>query len=111
MTVAVTSALLEEITKRLVEELRPRRIYLFGSHAWGVPDEDSDVDLLLVVDPGSVAGSRRETALRARRALRGMGIAKDILIRIPAEMEERGRAAASIERLVLDRGRLMYAAN
>jgi len=26
------------------------RIYLFGSHAYGVPDEGSDIDLLVVID-------------------------------------------------------------
>lgn len=109
MTVAVTPLLLDEITRRLVEELRPERIYLFGSHAWGAPDKDSDVDLLVVLhaqEGGAL--SRRDAAIRARRSLRGMGIAKDILIRTSQEMEERGRAVASIERLVLDRGRLLW---
>ncbi|HEX9736655.1 MAG TPA: nucleotidyltransferase domain-containing protein [Thermoanaerobaculia bacterium] len=38
-----------EITQRLVAELEPDRIILFGSHAWGDPDEDSDLDLLVIV--------------------------------------------------------------
>jgi predicted nucleotidyltransferase len=37
--------LLEEMTRRLVAELQPERIILFGSYAWGAPTEDSDVDL------------------------------------------------------------------
>ena len=32
-------------TPRLAEEFHPEKIWLFGSHAWGQPDDDSDVDL------------------------------------------------------------------
>jgi len=45
----IPSGLLEEITRRLVAEFRPEQIILFGSHAWGIPNEDSDVDLLVIV--------------------------------------------------------------
>src|SRR2546426_11700823 len=41
--------LLENITQRLVTEFQPEQIFLFGSHAWGTPDEDSDIDLLVVL--------------------------------------------------------------
>ena len=42
---AVTPDLLEEITRRIAERFHPERIILFGSHAWGSPQPDSDVDL------------------------------------------------------------------
>ena len=45
----VENDLLKEITQRLVAELHPEKIILFGSHAWGTPDEDSDLDLLVIV--------------------------------------------------------------
>jgi predicted nucleotidyltransferase len=38
--------LLHEIVQRLVDEFHPERIILFGSHAWGTPTNDSDIDLL-----------------------------------------------------------------
>lgn len=40
---------LDEITARLVAEFDPEAVYLFGSYVWGEPDEDSDLDLLVVV--------------------------------------------------------------
>ncbi len=43
---AVSHELLAEMTRRLVAEFQPEQIILFGSHAWGTPNEDSDVDLL-----------------------------------------------------------------
>ncbi len=43
----------EELKKQLVDMLKtvdPYKIILFGSHVYGVPDENSDVDLLVVTD-------------------------------------------------------------
>ncbi len=40
----VTEATLTEITRRLVATYKPEQVVLFGSHAWGEPDESSDVD-------------------------------------------------------------------
>jgi len=40
---------LEDLIRRLATELQPDQIILFGSHAWGVPHEDSDIDLLVIV--------------------------------------------------------------
>jgi predicted nucleotidyltransferase len=34
---------LDEITNRLAHELHPEGIWLFGSYAWGTPDEGSDL--------------------------------------------------------------------
>jgi predicted nucleotidyltransferase len=45
----VTKDLLEEVKNRLVT-YNPIAIYLFGSYVWGKPTEDSDLDLLIVVD-------------------------------------------------------------
>jgi predicted nucleotidyltransferase len=46
---AVLPEIFSEIVDRLVTEFDPERIILFGSHAWGNPDEDSDIDLLVIV--------------------------------------------------------------
>ncbi len=43
---------LGEIVHRIVEVARPERIILFGSAARGQMGGDSDVDLLVVVEPG-----------------------------------------------------------
>ncbi len=34
----------------IVREFAPLQVILFGSHAYGTPTEDSDVDLLVVMD-------------------------------------------------------------
>ena len=42
-----TKTLLPQIIKKL-QELKIYKIILFGSHAWGTPGKDSDLDLIVV---------------------------------------------------------------
>ncbi|MBI2959022.1 MAG: nucleotidyltransferase domain-containing protein [Betaproteobacteria bacterium] len=94
------------MTRRLAAEFQPEQVWLFGSHAWGQPDEGSDVDLLVVVRESTEPPVRR--AQRAHRCLRGLGIAKDILVKTRAELERFRHVPSSLEAEILERGRLIY---
>jgi predicted nucleotidyltransferase len=102
----VTDDLLNEMTRRLVAELRPEAIILFGSRAWGTPREDSDVDLFVILPSGSDGGTDLE--LRARRCLRGLGVSKDVLVRTRNQVERFRQVPASLEAAILSRGRVLY---
>ena len=39
---------LNKIVKQLVDAYRPEKIILFGSYAYGVPHQDSDLDILII---------------------------------------------------------------
>jgi predicted nucleotidyltransferase len=67
----LSSDLLEKAVDRLKAEFQPDEIYLFGSHAWGVPTDDSDVDLMVIVRDSSEKSIRRMQ--RAHRCLSGLG--------------------------------------
>ncbi|MCX7044465.1 MAG: nucleotidyltransferase domain-containing protein [Candidatus Sumerlaeota bacterium] len=98
--------LLSEITHRLTDEFQPEAIFLFGSHVWGVPTEDSDLDLLVVVPD-----SDEEPPLRARRAyrcLRGISAPKDIIVNTLAETERQRSVPASLMRRIWLEGRRLY---
>jgi predicted nucleotidyltransferase len=101
-----TSRQLEEITRRLVAEFAPETIILFGSHAWGRPDEDSDLDLLVVVSESDQAPARR--AARAYRCLREVPVPLDILVKTRDEVERTRHVPASLIHEVLERGRVLY---
>lgn len=66
-----------EITRKLVDFYRPVRIYLFGSVARGDDGPDSDLDFLVVV-PDDLPEDRLRPGA-GRRAVRGTGLAKDII--------------------------------
>lgn len=43
-------SLLREIRDRIVEAVKPERIILFGSYAYGKPKDGSDLDILVVMN-------------------------------------------------------------
>ena len=102
----LTQDLLDEIIRRLATELQPEEIWLFGSHAWGHPDEGSDIDLLVVVSQSDETPVRR--AQRAHRCLMGLGVAKDILVKTRAELDRFRSVPSSLEAQILEQGRLVY---
>lgn len=97
---------LEEITARLVAEFEPEAVYLFGSYVWGEPDEDSDLDVLVVVAESDLSPARRMT--RAHRALRGTGFPKDILVKIQAEFERYREVRTTLMAQIFYDGRKLY---
>ena len=102
----VSAELLHEMVARLVEEFDPEQIILFGSHAWGTPNADSDVDLFVIVSESQESPIQR--MLRAYTALEGMGVPKDILVKTRAEVDFFSPVYASLEAEVLERGVVLY---
>jgi predicted nucleotidyltransferase len=102
----IQSSVLEEMTRRLIAELAPEQIILFGSHAWGTPDDDSDVDLLVIVPHSDDKPAQR--AARAYRCLRGLMVPTDILVKTRAEVDRFRSVRASLESEILERGKVLY---
>ena len=74
----IDNNMIEIIKSRLVETYKPRAIYLFGSYAWGVPNEDSDLDLLIVVD--KLTNTHHRMLVEGHLALARLDVAKDLLL-------------------------------
>ena len=98
--------LLDSITQRLVTNLNPEQIILFGSYAYGEPTEDSDIDLLVIVAHSDEPRYRRSR--QAYRVLRGIGISKDILVMTRAEVERKANVPSSLINQVLSQGKVLY---
>ena len=98
---------LQEISRRLAAELHPEQIILFGSHAWGTPSEESDVDLLVILPDSDEPPHRR--AVRAHRALRGLTVPCDTVVRTRAEIERINSAGSSLLYRALTEGRRLDA--
>lgn len=102
------NAILAEAVRRLVEAYRPERIYLFGSVARGDADADSDYDIMVLVPDGS--SRDRLDCDTGYRALRGLGISKDILVWTRSDFEERLHLKSSLPSTILREGKLLHAA-
>jgi predicted nucleotidyltransferase len=99
---------LDEIVRRLVSAYEPERIYLFGSKARGDADADSDYDLMVVVPDD--AGEERLRSRLGYEALRGTGIAADVLVCTRTYFDERLHLQASLPATILREGKLLHAA-
>ena len=98
--------LLETATQRLVAEFQPEQIWLFGSHAWGTPTKDSDVDFMVVVRESDEPSTRRSQ--RAHRCLRELGLPKDVIVPTRAQVDRYKHLRASLFHQVLTHGRKLY---
>lgn len=62
---------LDNVVHRIIQAFYLEQIRLFGSQAWGQPNEDSDIELLVVPDTSSEPGYRRSREVfRSQRGLR-----------------------------------------
>jgi len=94
---------IREYAKQIAEQFEPDKIVLFGSYAYGVPHDDSDVDLLVVMP----AANQHAQAIRIRLALPAP-FPLDLLVRTPAEVEWRIREGESFLTNVFTRGKVLY---
>jgi len=104
----ITEAQIQAVVARIVEGYAPDRIILFGSYAYGTPNEHSDLDLLIIKQDAEA--KRVERSIAVRQLLWGTDApAMDILIRTPQEIHRAAGIAYSVETLALQQGRLLYA--
>jgi predicted nucleotidyltransferase len=91
---------IETYCRVLAREIRPQKIILFGSYAYGRPTKDSDVDLVVVMP---FRGS--DTKVLAKMLTRvGAPFPMDVLLWKP----ERTKRADYFTRDVLSRGKVLY---
>ena len=102
----VSPEILSEVAQRLVAAFDPERIILFGSHAWGNPDEDSDIDLLVIVSETNERPIAR--AVRAHRCLHGISLPMDLIVKTQQEVNRFEKVSSSLEAEILRRGNVLY---
>ncbi len=79
--VSVSDELIGRMVQRIVREVDPQRIVLFGSWARGDANDRSDVDLLVVEqEPFGPNRSRRQEAVRIWQCLYEFRLPTDILV-------------------------------
>jgi predicted nucleotidyltransferase len=103
--VPVTEALVREITNKIVEHFDPEKVILFGSQSTGIARNDSDVDLLVIMDTDE---SSIQRAIEVKRVCRPRFVSMDVLVKTPEEVEttlERGNFFLD---QILDQGRVLY---
>lgn len=107
---SLSSELIHQITSRLVQKLNPETIILFGSHAWGSPDEESDIDLCMIVADDIPHFDRIDLAAQGLEALMDLpaSLSFDILVQRRSLIEQGRQIPGSLEQRILDHGLVLY---
>ncbi|MGH8907580.1 MAG: nucleotidyltransferase domain-containing protein [Egibacteraceae bacterium] len=97
---------LPEVVADIVREHRPLRIILFGSLARGEEHQDSDIDLLVVLD--RVALDEKIDMMIAIHRTVGGRVPADVHVTDPREIARRGHLTGSILYPALREGAVVY---
>jgi predicted nucleotidyltransferase len=98
---------IRDLTSQIVREFSPQRVILFGSYAYGNPDVDSDVDLLVVLP---FKGKPVRKAIEIRNRINAK-VPLDLLVRTPDQIEDRIAKNDWFMREIVEKGRTLYEAN
>ncbi len=105
-TPAKRKAFIHSLCRRIAEEFKPEQIILFGSHAYGTPTLESDLDLLVVMP---FEGSPLAQAVNISRQLKLM-IPLDLIVRTRQQVNKRLAMDDFFMREIVERGKVMYEA-
>ena len=100
----VTLPEIQRLADQIVRLYQPDRIILFGSYAYGTPREESDVDLLIIMNfEGSAfdAGVKMWAATRPEYSV-------DLIVRKPDDTARRYAQFDPLIREALDKGKVLY---
>lgn len=102
----VTPELIAYIVEKIVREVAPQKIILFGSRARGDATDDSDLDLFIIQDSQP---SNRLLRRRIERLLWGREFSIDLIVRTPEEVVRNVEDHNPFyTRHILKEGRVLY---
>lgn len=97
---------IQDLCEQIVRAVHPQKIILFGSYAYGQPNEDSDIDLLVVMPvEGHPAYKAAEIRMKVETPM-----ALDLLVRTPEFVAERVKQDDWFMREVTEQGKIIYEA-
>ena len=91
--------------QKIARELKPEKIVLFGSYAYGTPNPHSDVDLLVIMKTKS---SYKDRSWAVSRLLLPRPFPVDILVKTPEEVEQALEAGDFFLKEILICGKVLY---
>ncbi|MBC8232563.1 nucleotidyltransferase domain-containing protein [bacterium] len=95
---------IERMLKETLQNLNYEEIILFGSRARGDFSEESDYDILIVLQDSISIREKMESSAKLRREIAKMGIDADIIIKSREEVEYYENKIGNIVRNALREG-------
>lgn len=103
------TTVIQSILQKLITEYAPQKVILFGSHAYGAPGPDSDIDLLIIKETSERFIDRWVTV---QRILTGThrALPVETLVLTPQELEKRLAIGDQFIAEIVEKGKILYAA-
>ncbi len=98
---------IQQVSDEIARQFHPERIILFGSYAYGTPNEDSDVDLLVVMP---FEGRRARQAIEIHQAVYA-GFPMDLIPITPERLKYRLEIEDFFLKEIVEKGKVLYEAN
>lgn len=98
--------MIDLMVTKILNSLSPEKILLFGSTAQGNAKEDSDVDLMLIMNVDR--SEKRKLKRQMYCELSGIGISKDIVIVTPEEVKKYKDVVGSVIFPAMRHGKVLY---
>ena len=95
---------IKKIAQKIAERYDPEKIILFGSFAWGKPNQDSDVDLLIIKNTKQNFFERNAAV---RKIIDGV-LPVDILVKTPEEVKNRLFLGDFFYKNIIKKGKNLY---
>ncbi len=106
----------EKIIRKIIEKLKPldpQRIILFGSHAYGKPNKDSDIDIYVITNDEFIPSSLKENSklhMKYSKALREVQkeIQIDLIVHTKKMHEKFLKLDSMFSRKIMREGKVIY---
>lgn len=96
---------INEVIDRIVKNINPEKIILFGSYASGNPSEDSDLDILIVKE---MKMPRYRRTREVKKHLGGMKIPIDVIVYTKKEIKKWEDTKTAFINQAIKQGKLLY---
>ena len=96
---------LRPAVRKIVQGLNPEKIVLFGSYAYGTPNPNSDVDLLVIME---TKASPKDRSWAVSRLLLPRPFPVDILVKTPNEVKKGLESGDFFLKEIMARGKILY---
>lgn len=101
----ITEDKIRQAVQKIVDAVHPDKVILFGSYAYGTPNDDSDVDLFVVMESNQ---SIRARTIQLSEILYPRPFPLDIITRTPAELKERLEIGDCFFKEIVTKGKVLY---
>jgi predicted nucleotidyltransferase len=96
---------IRRFVRRIAERFQPDKIILFGSYACGKPQEESDVDLLVIMQTKNAI----DQSIRISQAFEQL-FSLDLIVQTPWQIERGLKDDNWFLREIIEKGKVLYAA-